>query len=58
MFKQGDKVICTDATGGIVGWLTKDMEYVVESIEGSFLKLVGCVYSHKTWRFRLKGIYE
>jgi hypothetical protein len=54
MLKPGDVVTYTDASGGIVGWPTLGMTYEVERVSGTYCKLVGCEYSHKLWRFKLK----
>jgi GTP1/Obg family GTP-binding protein len=55
MLKTNDVVICTDSSGGIVGWLDVGKEYIVEWVSGADIKLTGYVYTTKQWRFKLKG---
>lgn len=52
--KPSDSVVCTDASGGIVGWLTQGNEYIVEWVRGADIKLIGNNYTSKLWRFKLK----
>lgn len=52
--KAGQIVICTDATGGILGWLTEGQEYIIEWVQGANIKLVGYEYTSKLWCFKNK----
>jgi len=48
---NGDEVICYDASGFDMGHITEGDKYIVESVEGVNVQLVGVKFSVKAWRF-------